>query len=213
MPESSTIVLFTAAALLLFIVPGPAVLYIVTRSLSQGRTAGLVSVLGIHAGSLVHIVAAAVGLSALIAASATTFTAVRWAGAAYLIYLGVRTLLSEGVAFTPGVQPADAYRRIFFQGMIVNVLNPKTAIFFLAFVPQFIDPQLGRPTVQVAVLGTVFVLAGLVSDGIYAIAAGTLGDWLSRRPGWRTSSRFAAGSIYIALGATAAISGGSGKSA
>lgn len=206
MPESSTLFVFTAAAMLLFIVPGPAVLYIVTRSLSQGRKAGLISVLGIHAGSLVHIIGAAIGLSALIAASATAFTAVRWAGAAYLIYLGVRTLRSDASLFRSDMQTPDAYRRIFFQGMIVNVLNPKTAVFFLAFVPQFIDPERGSTTLQIAVLGTAFVLAGLVSDGIYALAAGTLGDWFAKRPAWRTGSKYAAGSIYLALGATAALS-------
>lgn len=207
MPEPSTLLVFTAAALLLFIVPGPAVLYIVTRSLSQGRTAGLVSVLGIHAGSLVHIAAAAVGLSALIAASANAFTAVKWAGAAYLVYLGVRTLRSDVTFFSEGTQTSDGYRRVFLQGMIVNVLNPKTAVFFLAFVPQFINQELGNTTLQVAVLGAAFLGAGLVSDGIYALAAGTLGDWFAQRPGWRSGSRYVAGSIYIALGATAALSG------
>lgn len=207
MPDWTTLVTFAGAAMLLFILPGPAVLYIITRSLSQGRTAGLVSVAGIHVGSMVHVIAAAAGLSAIIAASAVGFTAVRWLGAAYLIYLGIRTLLSRDDAFATGTAETATYRRIFSQGVVVNILNPKVALFFVAFVPQFIDPSLGSTTLQVAVLGVVFVAAGVISDGVYAIAAGTLGDRLSTKPRWRTASRYGAGAIYLALGATAAVSG------
>jgi threonine/homoserine/homoserine lactone efflux protein len=207
MPDLTTLALFVAAAMLLFIVPGPAVLYIVTRSLSQGRTAGMVSVLGIHLGSVVHIAAAVLGLSALVATSATAFTALRWAGAAYLVYLGVRTIRSSDDLFAPGPAQGASYRRIFTQGAIVNILNPKTALFFLAFVPQFIDPAAGNTTAQILVLGVAFILAGLLSDGMYALLAGTIGDRLARRPLWQRKSRYAAGAIYIALGAAAAFSG------
>ncbi len=207
MPEWTTLLTFAAAAMLLFILPGPAVLYIVTRSLSQGRTAGLVSVAGIHVGSIVHVIAAAVGLSALIAASSLGFSAVRWLGAAYLIYLGVRTVLSRDDAFSTGTAELASYQRIFSQGAVVNVLNPKVALFFLAFVPQFIDPSLGNATLQVVVLGMVFVATGAISDGIYAIAAGTLGDRLSTKQRWRTGSRYGAAAIYLALGTAAAVSG------
>ena len=207
MPDWTTLLAFAGAAMLLFILPGPAVLYIITRSLSQGRVAGLVSVAGIHAGSIVHVVAAAAGLSALIAASAVGFTTIRWLGAGYLIYLGLRTLFSRGDAFATGTAAPSSYRRIFAQGVVVNVLNPKVALFFLAFVPQFIDPSLGNATLQVAVLGVVFVAAGVVSDGIYALAAGTLGDRLSTRPRWGIASRYGASAIYLTLGATAAFSG------
>ena len=207
MPETPTLIAFAGAAMILFVLPGPAVVYIVTRSLSQGRAAGLVSVAGIHVGSTVHILAAAAGLSALIAASATAFTALRWLGATYLIVLGVRALLSGAETFAPRVGEPSAYRRIFNQGVIVNVLNPKVALFFLAFVPQFIDPGRGSTTAQVIVLGAVFVAAGVVSDGIYALAAGTIGDRLKTRRGWRSASRYGAGAIYLALGATAALSG------
>lgn len=207
MPEATTLVAFAGAAMLLFILPGPAVVYIVTRSLSQGRAAGLVSVAGIHLGSAVHILAAAVGLSALIAASATAFTTIRWLGAAYLVYLGLRTLIGHDESFVASRTEPSSYRRVFAQGVIVNVLNPKVALFFLAFVPQFIDPSLGSTTVQVAVLGVVFVAAGVVSDGIYALAAGALGDRLMTRPRWRTASRYGAGAIYLTLGAAAAVSG------
>ena len=210
MPDWPTLAAFAGAAMLLFILPGPAVLYIITRSLSQGRTAGLVSVAGVHVGSMVHVVAAAAGLSAIIAASAGGFTAVRWLGAAYLIYLGIRTILSRDDTFATGTAEPASYRRIFAQGVIVNVLNPKVALFFLAFVPQFIDPSIGNTTLQVVVLGIVFVSAGVVSDGIYALAAGTLGDRLSAKPRWRTMSRYGAGAIYLTLGAMAVFAG-SGK--
>ncbi|MEN8234830.1 MAG: LysE family translocator [Actinomycetota bacterium] len=207
MPEATTLVAFAGAAMILFILPGPAVVYIVTRSLSQGRAAGLVSVAGIHVGSAVHIVAAAVGLSALLATSSAAFTTIRWLGAAYLIYLGVRALTSQDGSFAPANAETSSYRRVFTQGIIVNVLNPKVALFFLAFVPQFIDPSLGSTTLQVAVLGVVFVGAGVISDGIYAIAAGTIGDRLMTRPRWQDASRYGAGAIYLALGAAAAFSG------
>ncbi|MEA2057879.1 MAG: LysE family translocator, partial [Actinomycetota bacterium] len=171
MPESSTLTIFVGAAMLLFIVPGPAVLYVVTRSLSQGRNAGLVSVGGIHAGSLVHILAAMLGLSALVATSTLAFSIVKWAGAAYLVYLGIRTLLADDDALLPGTAEPSSYRKIFTQGAIVNVLNPKTAIFFVAFVPLFIDPGRGSTTLQILVLGIAFIFAGTISDGLYALLA------------------------------------------
>ena len=207
MPDVTTLALFVAAAMLLFIVPGPAVLYVVTRSLTQGRTAGMVSVLGIHLGSAIHVAAAMLGLSALVATSATAFTALRWAGAAYLVYLGIRTIRSDDDLFAPGAAASASYRRIFTQGAIVNILNPKTALFFLAFVPQFVDPAAGNTIAQILVLGMAFILAGLVSDGMYALLAGTLGNHMARRPAWRRNSRYAGGAIYIALGAAAAFSG------
>jgi len=207
-PESSTLILFLGAALLLFVIPGPAVLYVVTRSVTQGRRAGLVSVLGIHTGSLVHIAAAIAGLSALIAASATAFSVVKLAGAAYLIYLGIMAFRSAGrLEDLAGLEPMST-RRIFWQGAVVNILNPKTALFFLAFVPQFIDPTLGSTTLQVAVLGGVFVAAGLMSDSTYALAAGAAGTRFLRRESWRRGQSYVAGTIYTGLGVAAAFSGG-----
>ncbi len=206
MPDWSTLTLFVGAALLLFVVPGPAVLYIVTRSLAQGRNAGLVSVAGIHVGSLVHIAAAILGLSALIAASTVAFTTVKWAGAAYLVYLGFRALRADDEALRPGRADSATYRKIFLQGIVVNVLNPKTAVFFLACGPQFVDPTRGDTTLQILVLGTAFVAAGVVSDAVYAIGAGTIGDLFGRRPLWRRNSRYAAGTIYVLLGVAAAAS-------
>ena len=141
LPEWGSLGVFVAAALLLLVTPGPAVLYIVARSVDQGRAAGLVSALGVHAGTLVHIAAAAAGLSVLLAASATLFSLVKYLGAAYLIFLGVRRLLDRTPLGGPGQTRAIPWRRAFLDGAIVNVLNPKTALFFLAFLPQFVDPD------------------------------------------------------------------------
>lgn len=207
MPELSTLIGFSAAALILFVVPGPAVLYIVTRSVAQGRRAGLVSVAGIHAGSLVHIAAAVAGLSTLLATSATAFRIVKWAGAAYLVYLGVRAFRGrdEPSGAREAGRPASA-GRVFRQGFVVNLLNPKTAVFFLAFVPQFVDPARGTAP-QVLVLGALFVLLGTLSDGLYAVAAGSLGDRLQRRGRWQQGRRAVSGTIYVTLGILAAAGG------
>ena len=164
MPEPSTIAVFSVAALVLLITPGPAVLYIVARSIDQGRVAGVVSVLGIGLGTMVHVVAASVGLSALLLSSSTAFNAVKYLGAAYLIYLGVRKLMErdrDAVAVQAEAQPLS---RTFTQGIVVNVLNPKLALFFFAFLPQFVDPALGPVARQTFFLGTLFVVLGIVSD-------------------------------------------------
>src|SRR4051812_1223815 len=179
MPEPSTLLVFAAASLALLVVPGPAVVYIVTRSLSQGRAAGVVSMLGVQTGGLVHVAAAAVGVSALIASSATAFAVVRYAGAAYLVHLGVQKLRRPADTPLVAIQPRTR-GRLYREGIVVNVLNPKTAIFFLAFLPQFVDPDRGATAVQVTVLGLLFVALALVSDGAYAVLAGTLGDRLRR---------------------------------
>src|SRR4051794_34740059 len=153
MPTASTLALFCAAALALIVVPGPAVTYIVTQSIDKGRGAGLASAFGVASGGLVHVAAAVVGLSALLASSATAFTIVKLVGAAYLIVIGVRRLLARHEdAREPEVPTAPGSpRRLFLQGAVVNVLNPKTALFFLAFLPQFVDPDRGTVAGQVAV--------------------------------------------------------------
>jgi threonine/homoserine/homoserine lactone efflux protein len=210
MPEVSTLALFTLAAVTLLVIPGPAVLYIVTRSVDQGRAAGLASVCGIHVGTLVHVAAAAMGLSALLVSSATAYHAVRWLGAAYLIWLGVRRLLAKDEPSGSG-KGLDAsrlgLRRIFAQGVVVNVLNPKTALFFFAFLPQFVDTSRGSVPFQVLVLGVAFVLLGLVSDGAYAVAASAGAGWLRRRPGVAKASRLVSGGVLISLGVTTALAG------
>jgi threonine/homoserine/homoserine lactone efflux protein len=210
MPEVSTLALFTLAAVTLLVIPGPAVLYVVTRSVDQGRAAGLASVCGIHVGTLVHVAAAAMGLSALLVSSATAYHAVRWLGAAYLIWLGVRRLLAKDEPSGSG-KDLDASRpglgRIFAQGVVVNVLNPKTALFFFAFLPQFVDTSRGSVPFQVLVFGVAFVLLGLVSDGAYAVAASAGAGWLRRRPGVARASRLASGGVLISLGVTTALAG------
>ncbi|MEM7141857.1 MAG: LysE family translocator [Actinomycetota bacterium] len=210
MPDASTLLVFSGAALALLLIPGPAVLYIVARSASQGVRAGLVSVAGIHVGTLVHIAAAVLGLSAIIVASATAFTAVKLAGAAYLVWLGLSTLRGRNGSFAlPEDAPARSHRRIFGDGVVLNILNPKTAVFFLAFVPQFVDVDAGNATTQVIALGAAFVVIGLVTDGLYALAAGWIGRWLRRSPRAARGSETTAGIIYLGLGATTALSGSS----
>ncbi len=207
MPEPSTLLVFAAASLALLIVPGPAVVYIVTRSLSQGRSAGVVSMLGVQAGGLVHVAAAALGISALLASSATAFAVVKYAGAAYLVYLGLTKLLRPAAEPLAAMQPRDR-KRLFREGIVVNVLNPKTAIFFLAFLPQFVDPAGGATALQVTVLGLVFIALAVLSDGAYALLAGSLGERLRRSVAVRRRLDRASGTIYVGLGAVAALSGG-----
>lgn len=207
MPEVHTLLVFAPVALGLLVVPGPAVLYIVTRSIDQGRTAGLVSVLGIHVGSIVHVAAAAFGVSALLASSAIAFGVVKYAGAAYLIAIGLRKLLSKDDADLVEAEPRRSLRRIFVQGVVVNVLNPKTALFFLALLPQFVDVGRGAVWLQMVVLGLAFIVLGLISDGTYALAASKAGGWLRSSARFRAVRRYASGGIYVSLGAAAALSG------
>jgi threonine/homoserine/homoserine lactone efflux protein len=208
MPDAHTIAVFAAAALLFAVVPGPAVIYIVTRSVDQGRGAGLVSALGIASGTLVHVPAAAVGLSTLLMSSATAFTAVKYLGAAYLVYLGVRRLLDRDAEGIDAATPTRSLRRIYTQGALVGVLNPKTALFFLAFLPQFVDPARGSAAAQLGVLGVLLVGISMISDSCYAMLAGTAGAWLRAR-GSRSAGRMRllTGGIYVALGLSAAVAG------
>ncbi len=211
LPEWSSLGIFLAAALVLLLTPGPAVLYIVARSIDQGRRAGLVSMLGVHVGTLAHVAAAAAGLSALLAASATAFGVVKYLGAAYLIYLGVRRLLDRAVATAPGDRRVRPLRRAFVDGVVVNVLNPKTALFFLAFLPQFVDVSRGRVGAQILCLGLSFVLLGTVTDGLYAVSAGWAAQWLRGNPRFLASERWISGSMYVGLGVVAALSSGNRK--
>jgi len=203
-PDPTSLGIFVLAALLLLLTPGPAVLYIVTRSIDQGRRAGLVSMLGVHVGTLVHVGAAAAGLSALLAASALAFSAVKLLGAAYLVYLGVRRLLERPGPAAGGALRERRLRRAFLDGVVVNVLNPKTALFFLAFLPQFVDVSRGMVGVQVRVLGMVFVALGVITDGGYALTAGTAAGWLRGHPRFLASERWISGVMYIGLGVAAA---------
>jgi threonine/homoserine/homoserine lactone efflux protein len=200
-PDSTSLWLFGLAALALLAIPGPAVLYIVVQSADQGRRVGLASVAGVHLGTLVHVAAASAGLSAVIVASSVAFSAVKYAGAAYLIYLGVRKLLDRD-AQTRVERTREPLRRAFARGTIVNALNPKTALFFLAFLPQFVAPDRGGVWSQALMLGFVFVGLGLVTDSLYALVAGTVAGLLRRK---RDAVRYGSGIVFIALGAIAAL--------
>jgi threonine/homoserine/homoserine lactone efflux protein len=202
-PAASTIGLFAIAAIALLIIPGPSVLYVVTRSAEQGRRAGLVSVLGIHTGTLVHIAAAVTGLSALLLASATLFDVVKLAGAAYLVFLGVSRLVRRTAPEEHSIERASL-RRVYGQGFVVNLLNPKTALFFVAFFPQFVQDGHGPVALQILVLGAVFVLLGLLSDGTYALVSGTLATRLRARAAKRGPRRQWSGLVLIGLGVFAA---------
>jgi threonine/homoserine/homoserine lactone efflux protein len=203
MPDASSLLLFAIAAFALAVVPGPAVLYIVAQSVDQGRLAGFVSALGIATGSLVHVTAATIGLSSLLASSATAFTVVKYAGAVYLIVLGIRRLLTKELAEGEIVRTPRSRRHLFANGVVVNVLNPKTALFFLAFLPQFVDPGSGSPTLEIFALGMIFTLIALASDSTWALLAGTVGGWLKRSRWYLGVKRWVTGFVFVALGASA----------
>jgi threonine/homoserine/homoserine lactone efflux protein len=206
-PSAGTLALFSVAALALIVVPGPAVLYIVAQSLDRGRLAGVVSALGVATGGLVHVLAAGIGLSALLVSSATAFTVVKIAGAAYLIGVGVLTLLRRPEAPGSGPPRERRWRRIYAQGVVVNVLNPKTALFFLAFLPQFVDRGAGSVAAQLVVLGLLFVMLAVASDSIWALAAGTASGWLRGNARFLAVRRYVSGTVFVGLGVLAARTG------
>ena len=204
-PDAGTLAVFALASLALAVVPGPAVLYIVAQSVHGGRRAGVVSALGVASGGLVHVLAAVIGLSALLAASAEAFTAVKILGAVYLVWLGIRTLLSADDRI--GGRAAErTLARTYRQGVVVNVLNPKTALFFLAFLPQFVNPHESTRG-QLAILGGIFVLIALTSDLVWALVAGTAGAVLRKSRTFLRVQRYVSGTIFVGLGALAATAG------
>jgi threonine/homoserine/homoserine lactone efflux protein len=202
MPTASTIALFALASLALAVVPGPAVTYIVTQSVDKGRRAGLASAGGVASGGLVHVAAATIGLSALIASSAAAFTAVKLVGAAYLVAVGIRRIVARDETATEP-QPVPL-QRVWAQGVVVNVLNPKTALFFLAFLPQFVDPHRGAAWTQVAFLGCLFSLIAFGSDVTYALLADLLAVRVRRGGRAAGLRRWLSGGIFVALGVAAA---------
>ncbi len=205
MPDPSLWGLFVLASLVLLLTPGPAVLYILACSVQQGRTAGLVSVVGIHLGTIVHITAAAVGLSALLVSSALAFAIVKYLGAAYLVWLGIRTLMAKDTnPGTPVIRP-KALHLAFRDGFVVNLLNPKTAIFFLAFLPQFVDPARGAVHWQIFVLGVTFMGLGILSDGIFALIAGAAGEFFCQSQRAQRILRWFSGASFVGLGVSAAM--------
>jgi threonine/homoserine/homoserine lactone efflux protein len=205
MLELSRLPVFLFASLILLLTPGPAVLYIIARSLDQGRLAGLVSVASIEIGNSFHVIAAALGVSALLMSSALAFSAVKYLGAAYLVYLGLRKLFSNAEAQPAVTVERQRLRTIFSQGVVVATFNPKTALFFLAFLPQFVDRSRGPVAVQMLALGCIFVAMAVVSDGMYALLAGSVGQWLKSTRAFLWAERYVAGSIYVGLGVTAAL--------
>lgn len=204
--DPATLWVFALASLALAVVPGPAVLYIVAQSIHRGRATGVVSTLGIATGGLVHVLAAVIGLSALLAASAAAFTVVKLLGAAYLVWLGIRTLMSRDDGRIGGRLPEPTLRRVYTQGVVVNVLNPKTALFFLAFLPQFVDPD-APARAQLALLGAVFVVIALTTDLVWALVAGTAGSLLRESRRFLRLQRWVSGAIFLGLGVLAAVSG------
>jgi threonine/homoserine/homoserine lactone efflux protein len=202
---------FLAAAFALIVTPGPAVLYIVTRSVDQGRKAGLASVLGVEVGNLFHVLGAALGISAILLSSALAFDIVKYLGAAYLIYLGIRKLTSKEDLHSVEVGQPKSLRRIFTQAMIVAILNPKTALFFFAFLPQFVDTTRGSVTLQMVILGLIVVTIAIISDSMYALAAGTAGRWLRGNLRYLRFQRYFTGTVYIGLGISAALASGNRK--
>jgi threonine/homoserine/homoserine lactone efflux protein len=209
MPDATTFAVFALACLAFLAIPGPSVFYIVTRSLVQGRRAGVTSMLGVQVGGLVHVVAAAFGVSALIASSATAFTVVKYAGAAYLVFLGLRKLLTRDIPEDVEIEPRTprSTAELFGHGVVVNVLNPKTALFFLAFLPQFVDPDAGAVAPQMLVLGTLLVGLGVLSDGTYALLAAGAGNRLRSAARARRRLEKVSGGVFVGLGLAAAFAG------
>jgi threonine/homoserine/homoserine lactone efflux protein len=206
-PDSQTIWLFCLAATALIVIPGPAVLYIVAQSVGHGRRAGLVSASGVASGGLVHVLGASVGLSGLLLSSATLFSIVKFAGAGYLVYLGIRRLLGREPSALVTPEEGRSRRELYRDGVVVNILNPKTALFFYAFLPQFLDPDRGSVALQALVLGSLFVVIALVSDSLWALASGSAAGWLRERPVMLQVERWLTGSVLIGLGAAAALTG------
>ncbi|MES1246930.1 MAG: LysE family translocator [Actinomycetota bacterium] len=204
MPSAADYGLFVLAAIVLLLIPGPAVLYIVTRSIDQGRAAGLASVLGVSTGTLIQVAFAVVGLSSLVLASSIAFDVVKYVGAAYLLFLGVKRLLSRQRLDLETRREPKTLRRLYTQGVIVNTLNPKTALFIFALLPQFVDVNAGRVWLQVLVLGLTLCLLGLTSDGIYALVAGTVADRLRGSTAMARVERWVGGSVLVGLGVFAA---------
>jgi len=205
--DSQALLLFVIAGLVLNFTPGPDLLYITARSLGQGWRAGAASAFGIGAGCLVHTAAAALGISVLLRASPIAYDAIRLAGAAYLIYLGVQALRQRAIVTDVTALPADPLRKVFWQGFVTNVLNPKVALFFLAFLPQFADPARGAFALQVLVLGLIFIVNGLWVCLLVARSAAAVADWARERAGAMGWIQRGSGALLVGLGLHLAVNG------
>ena len=209
--ESSQLYLFLIASLALLLTPGPAVLYIVARSINQGRMAGIVSVLGVETANFFHASAAALGLSAILLSSTLAFDIVKYLGAAYLIYLGVRKIVASENAAKAEAGKQENLSRIYSQGFVVNLFNPKTALFFFAFLPQFVNTSNGNITLQIFLLGIIFVVMAVITDSAYAIISSSIADQLNANQNFARNQRYFTGLIYIGLGVVTAFTGSRNK--
>ena len=207
MPSTGSLLAFIAAALVILLIPGPGVLYVVTRSIGQGYRAGLVSAVGLSAGALVHVGAATVGVSAALLASAQAFGVIKALGAGYLIYLGLTALFGRHQATHLRSLDAAPLRRVLVDGIVVSVFNPKIAVFFLAFLPQFVEPARGPAAGQVLLLGLIYCALALLTDSAYALIAGKVRYWFSGRVCAGPLPRYLTAGIYFGLGAHTALSG------
>jgi threonine/homoserine/homoserine lactone efflux protein len=205
MPSVSAYAVFLATAIVLLLIPGPAVLYVVTRSIEMGRAGGLASVAGITTGTVAYVTLATAGLSSLVLASTVAFDAVKYVGAAYLLLLGLRRLLGRGLE-EPEEEPVPrTRRRAYAQGVVVNLTNPKTIVFVFAFLPQFVDPNASHAWLQVLVLGLSFACLGFLSDSVYALAAGSVADRLRGSEHLGRVQRWVGGGVLVGLGVLAAV--------
>ena len=196
----SNFALFFAASWVLIITPGPDMIYVITRGISQGRKAGMISAIGVTLGILVHTIFAACGLALILRTSALAFLAVKFAGAGYLIYIGVKTLKEKSDFKFNRDRPKDGIGKIFVQGILSNVLNPKIALFFLAFLPQFVNPGHGSASAQMVYLGLIFALFGIVFLVLLGYFSGRIGLWFSNKRNFAEKIRWFTGSVLIALG-------------
>jgi threonine/homoserine/homoserine lactone efflux protein len=197
--SAQTLWLFAAAVLLLALTPGPVWIYLLSRTLAQGRRAGYFSLLGVAAGVFVHVFLAAAGLSALLITIPVAFDALKLAGAAYLLWLAVDTLRGGGLTFSPEPLPPVPDRVLFRQALAASVLNPKVAVFYLSLFPQFVDPAAGPVFAQSVLLGFVHILVSSLVDGSLVTLAGLLAAWFQRRPLWLRAQRWFLGSAFGVL--------------
>ncbi|MBM3593990.1 MAG: LysE family translocator [Alphaproteobacteria bacterium] len=210
MPDINQFVLYLAAAFLLAVTPGPGIFYVAARSLAGGRAEGIASSFGTALGGLVHVLAGALGVSAIVLASAELFTVLKWLGAAYLVWLGLRTIIAarrDATQVLAGADPPPAMgvQRAFREGVVVEALNPKTAAFFLAFIPQFLDPSAGAVALPFILLGSISVVLNTLADIVVAIGASRIREGAATRPGLMRRLREASGASMIALGAGLAL--------
>ena len=206
MPSTATLGTFALAATALILLPGPAMLFLVSRGIGQGRRAAVASMAGIETATAVMVLATAFGLSAVISSSVLAFSIVKYAGAAYLVFLAVREFRSRG-RFALSERPAASSRRSFADAFVVGISNPKTAVFFVAFFPQFLHREAGPIWSQVLVLGGIFVVIGTLFDSVYALSAGSVGSWLKRHPRALDRQKFVSGGIFLAMGGASALTG------